>query len=152
PARPRRALGGRPGLRRQPRRLRGAPGRPRRRRGAPQGAGRARAGLRRGTLSLAEHHAALPRVPRPGVRSGERRPDGRGPGGSRATRLMNRQEYERSFAYEGTHWWFRAKRALVLAMIMRHGPKDGRGLDVGCGTGGMLQALAGHGRWVGSDA
>jgi len=65
---------------------------------------------------------------------------------------MDRREYERSFAFEGEHWWFRAKRALVLSMIMRHGRIARRGLDVGCGTGGMLQALAGHGRWVGTDA
>ncbi len=65
---------------------------------------------------------------------------------------MDRREYERSFALEGEHWWFRAKRALVLALLQRYGRANGRGLDVGCGTGGMLQSLAGHGRWVGTDA
>jgi SAM-dependent methyltransferase len=65
---------------------------------------------------------------------------------------MERREYERSFALEGEHWWFRAKRALVRSVLRRHGRLDGRGLDVGCGTGGMLQALAGHGTWVGLDA
>jgi SAM-dependent methyltransferase len=62
------------------------------------------------------------------------------------------REYERSFALEGDHWWFRAKRALVLTLLRRFGGLGGRGLDVGCGTGGMLQALAGEGRWVGVDA
>jgi SAM-dependent methyltransferase len=65
---------------------------------------------------------------------------------------MERREYEKSFALEGEHWWFRAKRALVRSVLRRHGRLDGRGLDVGCGTGGMLQALAGHGTWVGLDA
>jgi SAM-dependent methyltransferase len=65
---------------------------------------------------------------------------------------MERREYERSFALEGEHWWFRAKRALVRSVLRRHGRLDGRGLDVGCGTGGMLQALGGHGTWVGVDA
>jgi SAM-dependent methyltransferase len=65
---------------------------------------------------------------------------------------MEPREYERSFALEGEHWWFRAKRALVRSVLRRHGRLDGRGLDVGCGTGGMLQALGGHGRWVGVDA
>jgi SAM-dependent methyltransferase len=65
---------------------------------------------------------------------------------------MDPREYERSFAFEGEHWWFRAKRALVLSLLRRHGRPGGRGLDVGCGTGGMLQALARQGTWVGVDA
>src|SRR5262245_958271 len=65
---------------------------------------------------------------------------------------MEHREYERSFALEGDHWWFRAKRALVRSVLRRHGRLDGRGLDVGCGTGGMLHALEGHGAWVGVDA
>jgi len=62
------------------------------------------------------------------------------------------REYARSFALEDTHWWFCAKRALVRALLARHGWQGGRGLDVGCGTGGTLQALAAEGRWVGIDA
>lgn len=65
---------------------------------------------------------------------------------------MEPREYERSFALEEGHWWFRAKRALVLSFLRRYGGLGGRGLDVGCGTGGMLQDLAGHGMWVGVDA
>lgn len=65
---------------------------------------------------------------------------------------MDSREYDRSFALEGRHWWFRAKRALVRQLLRRYGWRNGRGLDVGCGTGGMLQALAGSGTWVGADA
>jgi SAM-dependent methyltransferase len=65
---------------------------------------------------------------------------------------MDRREYERSFALEGDHWWFRAKRALVRSVLRRHGRPGGRGLDVGCGTGGMLHALGRDGTWVGVDA
>jgi SAM-dependent methyltransferase len=65
---------------------------------------------------------------------------------------VDRREYERSFALEGEHWWFRAKRALVRSVLRRHGRPGGRGLDVGCGTGGMLQALGTEGAWVGVDA
>lgn len=64
---------------------------------------------------------------------------------------MEPREYERSFALEETHWWFRAKRALVLSLLGRYGAAGGRGLDVGCGTGGMLRALAGRGTWFGVD-
>lgn len=65
---------------------------------------------------------------------------------------MEPREYELSFALEGEHWWFRAKRALVLWLLRRYGWTGGRGLDLGCGTGGMLDALAHCGTWVGADA
>ena len=66
---------------------------------------------------------------------------------------MDPREYERSFALEETHWWFRAKRALVRSLLRRYGRVDGCGLDVGCGTGGMLQELTTvAGSWVGVDA
>jgi SAM-dependent methyltransferase len=68
---------------------------------------------------------------------------------------MENREYEQSFALEGEHWWFRAKRALVGSLLRRYSWRGGRGLDVGCGTGGMLEALAAGpagGTWTGVDA
>lgn len=65
---------------------------------------------------------------------------------------MDPREYARSFALEEAHWWFRAKRQLVRALLDRYARPAGRGLDVGCGTGGTLAALEDRGRWVGLDA
>lgn len=64
---------------------------------------------------------------------------------------MEAREYAATYALEDDHWWFRAKRALVFSLLRRHGALAGPGLDVGCGTGATLQALAGRGRWVGVD-
>ncbi|WP_436795907.1 glycosyltransferase [Actinospongicola halichondriae] len=46
---------------------------------------------------------------------------------------------------ERTHWWFRAKRNLVLAELDRH-DAVGTVVDVGAGTGGLLDALWAAGR------
>ena len=42
---------------------------------------------------------------------------------------------------EREHWWFRAKRALVADAAARPGHRAGLVLDVGCGTGGLLEEL-----------
>ena len=65
---------------------------------------------------------------------------------------MEPAEYGRSFALEGELWWFRAKRALVLALLARYARASRLGVDLGCGTGGMLDALRAQGKWVGVDA
>ena len=46
---------------------------------------------------------------------------------------------------ERTHWWFRAKRDLVIAELGRR-RVAGTVVDVGAGTGGLLDALRGSGR------
>jgi len=54
-------------------------------------------------------------------------------------------------ALEEGHWWFRGKRLLLEALLARAGVSTGRMLDVGCGTGGILRALAARGEVIGID-
>jgi SAM-dependent methyltransferase len=65
---------------------------------------------------------------------------------------MDARVFTEHFDLEDTHWWFRSKRTLVLALLRRYGVLGGPGLDVGCGAGGTLAALAAQGAWFGGDA
>lgn len=53
---------------------------------------------------------------------------------------------------EREHWWFSAKRALLREALGRS-PHDGVAVDVGCGTGAVLDELAaiGYTRVLGTD-
>lgn len=65
---------------------------------------------------------------------------------------MNSDEYERMYRLEDTYWWFVARRRLIAALLrdlMPPGPIDM--LDIGCGTGAMLDELRTYGRVVGAD-
>ncbi|MDE1903509.1 MAG: class I SAM-dependent methyltransferase [Alphaproteobacteria bacterium] len=56
---------------------------------------------------------------------------------------MERGEYERLAAVEDRMWWTRAlRRNLRAAAAPFAGTPDGRLLDAGCGTGGLLATLA----------
>jgi SAM-dependent methyltransferase len=61
---------------------------------------------------------------------------------------MDRSAYASMSAQEGGHWWFVARRAILDSLIrQRIAPREGaRILEAGCGTGGNLAMLAGHGR------
>ncbi len=43
-------------------------------------------------------------------------------------------------AAEESHWWFRARRRILLAILRSRLPEAARLLDVGCGTGYLLEA------------
>jgi ubiquinone/menaquinone biosynthesis C-methylase UbiE len=58
--------------------------------------------------------------------------------------------YDRVFRLQSSHWWY-FSRMSFLDVLMRHIPKRGRVLDVGCGPGSMLHYLGKYGEVVGVD-
>jgi SAM-dependent methyltransferase len=63
--------------------------------------------------------------------------------------------YQEFLELEQTHWWFRGRRAIFIALLDRYMGRrdDGRRLlmDLGCGVGGMLEPMAAYGRVIGTD-
>ena len=54
---------------------------------------------------------------------------------------------------EQRHWWFRGRRAIVMPLIERVLPRNQCTIvDVGCGTGGTVEALSKRYRCVGVDS
>lgn len=49
--------------------------------------------------------------------------------------------YDFIFQREHQHWWFRARRELIAQTVMRFVPAGAPFLDVGCGTGSLLERL-----------
>lgn len=64
---------------------------------------------------------------------------------------MQSDEYGKMRAAEDTYWWFVARRRLALSLVKRFAPGGGRILDVGCGTGAVLNELAEVGATAGVD-
>lgn len=66
---------------------------------------------------------------------------------------MNHEEYERMYRFEDTYWWFTARRGLITTLLSDLYPRTGQLniLDIGCGTGAMLDELAPFGSVVGAD-
>jgi 2-polyprenyl-3-methyl-5-hydroxy-6-metoxy-1,4-benzoquinol methylase len=70
------------------------------------------------------------------------------------TQLMDDVQFEAHQAHEESHWWFTARREIILSIVSRllsdeHRPSV---LDVGCGTGCTVAAFSRHYEAVGIDA
>jgi SAM-dependent methyltransferase len=61
--------------------------------------------------------------------------------------LMERVVYEQMAALDQRHWWYRARREVIRALIARlaRPPEGGRILEIGCGTGHNLAMLSAFG-------
>lgn len=66
---------------------------------------------------------------------------------------MERELYQEMYEQETAHWWFRARRTILLDIIERYRPARARPrfLDLGSGTGAMMEVLARLGDTVGMD-
>jgi len=67
---------------------------------------------------------------------------------------MEKHLYREMHKLEAQHWWFRAKRRVVISLIEKYLDcrASPRFLDLGCGTGAMLSELEVVGDVVGMDS
>lgn len=66
---------------------------------------------------------------------------------------MNLDEYERMYRFEDSYWWFVARRHLIATLLGDYSG-DNRSmslLNIGCGTGAMLDELEHFGTVIGAD-
>ncbi len=61
--------------------------------------------------------------------------------------------YQNHFQIQKKHWWFVTKKKIVLDLIMKYLPNrsNQKILDIGCGTGLMLESLKDIGQTFGMD-
>lgn len=67
---------------------------------------------------------------------------------------MQADEYRRMHELESHYWWFVARRRLALSLLRRFlpaSPAPARILDLGCGTGAVLQELTAFSHPIGLD-
>jgi SAM-dependent methyltransferase len=66
---------------------------------------------------------------------------------------MQAEQFELNARIEQVHWWFRARRRVLRALIEQAVPPSRKTtvVDVGCGTGANIAALAGAYHGVGID-
>ncbi|MCX7626501.1 MAG: class I SAM-dependent methyltransferase [Candidatus Sumerlaeaceae bacterium] len=69
---------------------------------------------------------------------------------------MNIEEYHKMRALESTYWWFQARRKIILSLFSEvissyQAANRLRIVDIGCGTGMMMEDLAQFGEVTGLD-
>lgn len=66
---------------------------------------------------------------------------------------MERDYQHETFLLETEHWWYRARRRIILSQLERRFPgrHDLRMLDIGCGAGTLLSELRSFGRPCGIE-
>jgi len=66
---------------------------------------------------------------------------------------MNDNEFKLHAELEDTHWWFRARREIIMDRFFRTVTPDAKKLvvEIGCGTGGNLKELSRYYRVMGVD-
>jgi len=65
---------------------------------------------------------------------------------------LKAEEFKLIYRVEDAHWWYRALHALLLDFVKRDAPDPLlRILDIGCGTGAVMDRLDGRGTTFGID-
>lgn len=66
---------------------------------------------------------------------------------------MDTTEFDLHAQVEDRHWWFVARRQIILALLAKHIPvgQDKLVVEIGCGTGGNLALLKNYYRVEGGD-
>ncbi len=61
---------------------------------------------------------------------------------------MEETEYEKMYSLEDTYWWFQGRKSIIFTLLKRRHLLDTDGMqrivDLGCGTGLILEELSNH--------
>jgi ubiquinone/menaquinone biosynthesis C-methylase UbiE len=67
---------------------------------------------------------------------------------------MNPEEYEKMYAQENSYWWFQGRQKILFRMLEKYNlleNSDSCVLDIGCGTGLILDEISTRSKAIGFD-